>query len=85
MAHAAPPANKKWSCEIQKQVVPAEAFSLFPKVRPTFLTIFSCAQLEKADICFLVLRAAAVITLHIYTGILLRASIEFCIGTFINI
>lgn len=77
--------QEKGPCVIQKQVAPAEAFSVFPKVRPTFLTIFPCAQRERSDICFLVLRDAAVITLQIYTGILLRASIEFSIGTFINI
>lgn len=58
---------------------------MLPKVAPTFLTILSCAQLLRVDICMFILRAAVVVTLQIYTGVLLRTSVEFSIGAFIDI
>lgn len=62
-----------------------QTFLVFPKVRPMSLTFLSLAQLVRDDICMFMLRVTAVITLQIYTGIFLRTSIEFSIGTFIDI
>lgn len=39
----------------------------------------------RVDICMFILRVAAVVTLQIYTGVLLRTSIEFSVGTFVDI
>lgn len=50
-----------------------------------FLTFLSWAQVVRVDICMFTLRATAVITLQIYTGVFLGTSIQFNMGTFIDI
>lgn len=71
------------SCEGAQS--PAGTPSVFPKVRPTFLTFLSWAQLVRGDPDMLMLRVAAVVTLQVYTAAFLRASIELSIGAFIDI